>query len=382
MSEPSTPLLSPAQRRVVAAALTLLAFLASLALVTSSIWVLGRLASAFAGVIWPLAAAGVLALLLRPLVSRLQALFGLGRSAAVMVLYGATVVALAGAFFLLLPPLVDQVLALVAYAPTLWDSVTGYLQQHYPQWKALIDRQLGQPGVQGAVDSLGVHVRGLLAGALPSLRVAFGGMVDLAGFIAHLAIVPVYLFFFLLLRGGGLGDLERQLPFLRPHVRADIVFLAREFLTIVEAFFRGQLLIGLTLGAVLAVGFSLVGLKFGLILGLALGLLNIVPYLGSILGLLVALPLAFFQPDGGWRLLGLVVAVKVAAQCLEAWVLTPRIMGQRTGLHPMLIIVAVFFWGTAFGGVLGMLLAVPLTAFFVTAWRLARHKYLGGGDAG
>ena len=57
------------------------------------------------------------------------------------------------------------------------------------------------------------------------------------------------------------------------------------------------------------------------------------------------------------------------------WVVTPKIMGERTGLHPVTIIVAIFFWGTAFGGVLGMLLAIPLTAFFVTAWRLAKQKY-------
>jgi len=62
-------------------------------------------------------------------------------------------------------------------------------------------------------------------------------------------------------------------------------------------------------------------------------------------------------------------------QAIESWILTPKIMGERTGLHPVVIIVAIFFWGTAFDGVLGMLLAIPLTAFVVTAWRLARQKY-------
>ncbi len=64
-------------------------------------------------------------------------------------------------------------------------------------------------------------------------------------------------------------------------------------------------------------------------------------------------------------------------QVIESWLLTPKIMGDRTGLHPVTIIVAIFFWGTALHGVLGMLLAIPLTAFFVTAWRLVKHKYLG-----
>ena len=90
----------------------------------------------------------------------------------------------------------------------------------------------------------------------------------------------------------------------------------------------------------------------------------------------VALPLAFLQPDGGLPLLGICVGVFGAVQAIEGWILTPRIMGKQTGLHPVAIIVAVFFWGQALGGVLGMMLAVPLTAFFVTAWRLVRRKYL------
>ena len=113
----------------------------------------------------------------------------------------------------------------------------------------------------------------------------------------------------------------------------------------------------------------------GLIIGLIVGVFNIVPYLGTIVGLAVTLPLAFLQPEGGWRLVGLVLLVKIFVQAIEGWVLTPKIMGDRTGLHPITIIVAIFFWGTAFNGVLGMLLAIPLTAFFVTAWRLAKRKY-------
>lgn len=129
------------------------------------------------------------------------------------------------------------------------------------------------------------------------------------------------------------------------------------------------------MGVLLATGFSIAGLKFGLAIGLLTGLLNIIPYLGSILGLSVALPLAFLQPEGGLPLVAICVAVFAAVQLIEGWLLTPRIMGQQTGLHPVVIIVAIFFWGQALGGVLGMMLAVPLTAFFVTAWRFVRRKY-------
>jgi len=73
----------------------------------------------------------------------------------------------------------------------------------------------------------------------------------------------------------------------------------------------------------------------------------------------------------------LVLAVFGLVQTIEGYLLTPRIMGDRTGLHPMVIIVAIFFWGTALSGVLGMILAIPLTAFLVVFWRLAREKYVG-----
>ena len=92
--------------------------------------------------------------------------------------------------------------------------------------------------------------------------------------------------------------MAEHLTFLSPGVREDLVFLVREFIAIVVAFFRGQLLIGLIMGVLFAAGFTVVGLKFGLIVGLAFGILNIVPYLGTIIGLCVSLPLALFQPDG------------------------------------------------------------------------------------
>jgi predicted PurR-regulated permease PerM len=373
--EPSTPLLTPSQRRIAGFALTLLALLGSAALLIAAIMVLGRLASFFSSVLWPLAVAGVLALILRPVVVVLQARLRLERLAAVILIYGIVVLLLGGALVLVVPPLVDQLIDFINYLPAFWANAVAYVEGHYPQWIALVQRQLASPTIRHAADTLVAEGKTLLTHALPSLRAAFGGLFGIFGFVTHLAIIPVYLFFFLLARGEPTRELGSHLPFLAPGVRADVIFLANEFIGIVEAFFRGQLVIGFFMGVLLAVGFSIVGLKFGLVIGLALGLLNIVPYLGTIIGLAIALPLAFFQPGGGWFLVGLVLAVKGIVQGIEGWILTPRIMGHQTGLHPVAIIVAIFFWGTAFDGILGMLLAIPLTAFFVTAWRLAKQKY-------
>ena len=107
-----------------------------------------------------------------------------------------------------------------------------------------------------------------------------------------------------------------------------------------------------------------------------LGFLNIIPYLGSLVGLGLALPIAFFQEGGGFDTLFWVLAVFAVVQLIESYVLTPKIMGERTGLHFMAIIVAIFFWGVAIGGIPGMILAIPLTAFFVSFWHLAKEKYI------
>jgi predicted PurR-regulated permease PerM len=159
------------------------------------------------------------------------------------------------------------------------------------------------------------------------------------------------------------------------------VFLIREFVGILVAFFRGQLLIGLFMGVGYAIGFQISGLKFGLALGLLFGLLNVVPYLGSIIGIATAILIACLQPagiaeTGEWGILigcGITFGV---VQVVESYLLTPRIMGRQTGLHPVVIIVAIFFWGTALGGILGMIFGIPLTAFIIIAWRLLRRKYL------
>ena len=199
------------------------------------------------------------------------------------------------------------------------------------------------------------------------------------GRAAGAAIIPVYLFFFLETNTDPTKNLREQLSFLKPDLIDDLLFLMREFAKIMVAFFRGQLLIGLIMGILLAVGFSLVGLKFGLFLGLLLGLLNIIPYLGTILGVATVLPIAYFDPDpesGGFLLLGLCTLVMVVVQMIEGYLLTPKIMGKQTGLHPFIVIVAIFFWGTALNGLLGMILAIPLTAFVIVAWRLLRKKYL------
>lgn len=370
-----TPLLSPAQRRLAGFALGFASVLA----ITGGLWLvfagLARFVGEFSGIIWPLAVAGILALVLRPVVAAAQDQLRLRRITAVVLLYGLFLLAAGGLLFAVVPAVVAQILDFFAYLPKLWQRTLEWGGQHFPEWIELAKRYLDNPAVRNTLESLTAQAQDLVSQIAPTLRSAGAGLFGFFAFAASLAIIPVYLFFFLLSDADPVKALSGHLPFLKEEHRQDVLFLVREFLAIIVAFFRGQLLIGLIMGVLLAAGFSVAGLRFGLALGLLIGLLNIVPYLGSILGLSVVLPLAFFQQGGGWTLLAVCLGVFVVVQMIEGWLLTPRIMGRQTGLHPVVIIIAIFFWGQALGGILGMVLAVPLTAFFVTAWRLIRRKH-------
>lgn len=370
------PLLTPAQRKLVGFAISFAAFCAIGWLLFMILSGVARFVALFSGVIWPLAVAGILALLLRPIVTVFERRLKVKRPLAVVLLYIVFVLLLTGLLVTFLPALVSQLLEFIAYLPTLWQKTVAWGEVHFPDWLAAVRPYLDNPTVKSALDGLAQQAQNFFGHLAPTLKSAGAGLFGLFGVVASLAVIPVYLFFFLLSNSDPTRGLPAHLPFLNEEHRDDVVFLVREFLGILVAFFRGQLLIGLIMGALLATGFSIAGLKFGLAIGLLTGLLNVVPYLGSILGLSVALPLAYLQPDGGGLTLALVcVAVFILVQLVEGWFLTPRIMGRQTGLHPVAIIVAVFFWGQALGGVLGMMLAVPLTAFFVTAWRFVRRKY-------
>lgn len=371
------PFFSAAQRRVITAALSFMAFVLIIVLIVGGIRVLGILVSHFAGVLWPIAVAGIIALMLRPLVELFERRLNGRRLAAVLIVVGIMAALFALVLLLVVPPAIDQVLDLIAFVPKLWKDTLEYIGQHYPSWIEITKKQLQNPTIKSIVDQASQELQTLFKHAVPSLKAAGTGLLGIAGFVTHLAVVPIYLFFFLLSRAQPADRLPEHLPFLSPAVRDDVVFLFREFVSIVISFFRGQLLIGIIMGILYAVGFSIVGLKFGAVVGMMLGLLNVIPYLGSIIGLVVTVPLALFQPGGGWKMVAIMLAVQVVVQNIEGWILTPKIMSDRTGLHPVAVIFAIFFWGTALDGLLGMVLAIPLTAFFVTAWRLAKRKYLG-----
>ena len=379
MSDSSSPLLSPAQKRIIAAGGTALATVILLITAFCCFALLRRFVSTFQDVLLPLAIAAILATLLRPIITACETRTRLSRVQGICLLYLLSVlsIALAGVYFV--PFLIEQIVAFIKHAPALSHKALEWMQATLPTASSWLEQTLGESPSDYLAKLLAQHSQSFKA-ALTSLQSTIGTLGgfcgSLFGTIAAYSIIPIYLFFILNDDRDVWHAITRQLDFLPEERRDDLVFLGRQFSDILIAFFRGQIIIGLLLGVVLALGFSLVGLKFGILLGLGLGLLNIIPYLGTMLGLLTVLPLAYLQDGGGASLLGFCVLVFIIGQLLTDYVFTPRVMGDKTGMGPMLLIFSVFFWGTALGGILGMVLAIPLTAFFLVFWRLAREKYL------
>jgi len=370
--------LSPQQQRIVAAGVTILAAGVLLtALVLFFVYSV-RFLGAFSHIFLPLAVAGVLALVLEPWFNWLKLKAGLPDIVSLIIVFLSLLLPITLITVFFGGIIADQVAELIEQLPSLWQRLVGWLKERRPELDHFFrENTLGEK-ISQAVKEPGGVTADLVNYLLVSAVSAGSGIASGVASLMSWAIAPVYLIFFLLiptLRPESLS--VGNFPFLKEETAKDLIYLLSEFVHLVVTFFRGQIVIALLQGILFAIGFSLAGLKYGAVLGLMLGFLNIVPYLGSMLGLAITLPTAWFQLGGGWELLIWIIVVFSIVQMIEGYILTPRIMGDRTGLHPLTIIIAIFFWGSALGGILGMILAIPLTAFLVVLWRLAREKYIG-----
>jgi predicted PurR-regulated permease PerM len=368
--------LSDRQRQVAATAVTILSLVVIFAAVAALVWLAAAFLRAFSHVLLPLVVAGVVALVFRPYYDWLRTRLRLPTPLALAALFLSALIPLVAFGWFFGAIIARQVSDLVSSVPDWFERVQTAVRERWPQVIEFLEQHPVGRRLQGAVEG---HQDTLLDGLQfvgTKALSAGAGFVRGIGSLLSWVVLPVYLIFFLIADRKPVAKLEDYLPFLKPATRADVVFLVNEFVNIIVAFFRGQLIIAFLQGLLFAIGFSAVGLKFGFVLGLLLGLLNVVPYLGNIVGLGISLPLAYFQEGGGPWTLGAVLIVFAAVQLIEGYLLTPKIMGDRTGLHPMAIIFAIFFWGAALNGILGMILAIPLTAFLVVFWRLVKEKYI------
>jgi predicted PurR-regulated permease PerM len=370
--------LTDKQQATVAFAITLVCAVVIVCFVGLVFLLFGLFISKFSNILLPLAVAGILAMMLKPFHRFLTRKMKGRKWLAVVVVFLSILIPIVVLISIFGVKLVNQSVALI-------DRIhDGYKSEEYVQWaektwpavQQFFEKHEIEAKLRAAIDQHGAILVSWITKFGERALTAWGSAFQAAAGLLGWFVLPIYLAYFLVSEPIGKGKLENLMPFLKEGTRKDISYLVFEFVGIVVAFFRGQLVIALIQGVLYAIGFSLVGLGYGFTIGLMLGLLNVIPYLGSMVGLAVALPMALFQTGGGPLMMGLVLGVFTIVQCIEGYLLTPRIMGEQTGLHPLMIIIAIFFWGSVFGGITGMLLAIPLTAFLVVFWRLARTKYI------
>ena len=367
------------QKKVLAIALTCIAICLIGAFIVLLFNLFASFLSTFSAVITPLVFALVLSFILSPLVNILSQKCKISKkfSCWIVGIFAVAFVALVCA--IAVPKAISEFTRIAQTLPQVVSEGAQWTAQEFPEFSEAIKKNLPKIREYFSENVSPAKITDLAKRVIKTTLSATGGLVSFFSFIAGFAVVPIYLYYMLTANCDFYTQLEKNLSrigFLSESKREDIVFFVRRFVEIMVAFFRGQLLIALIMGLLIGCGLWIAGVKFGFLLGFCAGILNLIPYLGTIIGLGTIIPVSIFQDGGGWMLASISLAVFCAVQCLEGYVLTPRIMGDRTGLHPTVIIFSVFFWGIALHGILGMIFAIPFSAFIVCAWDRISNRWL------
>jgi len=263
---------------------------------------------------------------------------------------------------LVVPTLINQAGNLVAVAPELAKNFVNFLTERFP---TLLDQE---SSLRSSVNSIGATVQER-GGELFNTAVA--SAASLLNLLILFVIVPVVAVYLLLDWDRMVAQIDSLLP--RDHAPT-IRRLAREIDKTLAGFIRGMGTVSLILGTYYAIALMLVGLQFGLVVGFIAGLVTFIPYLGAMLGGTLAIGLALFQFWGDWFSIGLVAGIFVVGQIVEGNFLTPKLVGDSVGLHPVWLILALSVFGSLFGFV-GMLAAVPIAAALGVIARFATEQY-------
>ena len=281
----------------------------------------------------------------------------LARPRAALATMGTVLGALAAAIWLLLPSLIQEATLLARQLPESLKQVQSALASA----SAWLEAQL--PGVRLPEPQLDSAMLSSLAGG--TLSVA-GSVADFSCLVSLMFVLG---YFFLCDRDRLLIRMELLVP---RAVRPTAVRMGNAVCRELRLYLRGQGLIALAVGALAAVGLALIGLRSALVLGVIVGVLNMIPYFGPVLG---GIPAVLAALGGGWKKAALTVFVLWAVQQADGMVISPRILGGVTGLSPAAVLIAIFV-GSHVCGILGMLLALPVLMTFRTAYRIfvQRHE--------
>ncbi|HEY8963434.1 MAG TPA: AI-2E family transporter [Alphaproteobacteria bacterium] len=316
----------------------------------------------FQNILAPFVLGIVIAYLLNPIVIRV-AHFGMPRWAVVLgilaLFMGLVVLIIA----MIVPVLIREIVQMSDDLPTWITSAQITMVEFANKFGLAIDPAEIAGNLQGQAGQILKAGKGLLAGLM-------AGGVAIASFITFVFLMPIVAFYMMV----DWPRLTSKVDELLPKNRAATIHdLLGQIDRTLAGFIRGQLSVCLILGLMYGVGLSLIGLKFGFLIGMTAGILSIMPYVGSAIGLVLSTGVAWFTTHD-WGLVGMAIIVFVVGQIVEGNFLTPKLVGGNVGLHPLWIIFALMAGG-ALAGFVGLLIAVPVAAVIGVMVRFALGEY-------
>ncbi len=419
---------TPWQRKTMWSALATLSVVAIGAVSVGLVWLVSTVIGFLQPILIPFAIAGVAAYLLEPVVAKIVS-WGTSRQRAVMSVFALVSIALAGVMVWIIPAIWVQTVKLVHKVPTYRDGIIQKVGQ-FNDWAQSLEQKFGVHGVLPQIpekiespltipdsapapkpettpaptDTLPIapapvaplspvesaakptsvlNLQNFLKGdwlrnTLPIVLAktwsvvtdSVGGFLGVFGFLLSMIIVPIYLYYFLIESRNIALSWGDYLPLRASEFKDEVIAAFNEINGYLIAFFRGQLLVSLINGTITGILLVSVGLDFGMLVGLMLCFLGIIPYLGITLCWIPAVIIASVQGGAGtwipgdpWWVFPLVVtSIFIVVQQVDGLLITPKIVGESVGLHPMTVMASVFVWSLLIGGLLGAIVAVPLTA--------------------
>lgn len=318
-------------------------------------------------ILLPFIAGLVLAYFLDPVADALERL-GLPRLLATAAILVLSILLLVLIALLIVPILGDQIVKFASDLPSLMQSLLARFNEVAPQW---VKDAIAKSGtdIQGSISDIAGKAAGLTATLLASV---WSGGMALVNVLSLLVVTPIVAFYLLADWDHLVAKVDGWLP--RDHAES-IRTIFRDIDSALAGFIRGQGTVCLLLGIFYALTLSIAGLKFGLVIGLAAGFLSFIPYVGALVGGLVAIGVGLVQFWPDFASIAVIVAIFVAGQFIEGNFLSPKLVGGSIGLHPVWLMFALFAFGYVFGFV-GLLLAVPMAAAAGVLVRFALNQYL------
>jgi predicted PurR-regulated permease PerM len=414
---------TPWQKKTMWAALTALFVVLLVVVAGGVVWVGANIISFLQPILIPVAIAAILAYLLDPLVTRMTRRGGLARAPAIAIIFLVVFLGLAGLISWLVPTISAQsanfARELPAYTQKAREHVIDLIVQYNRSFSTTstkgkptsltttvvnwflgsppprpqptltpgstpsppettspatesiaaapsskissIERQRLEAEAEKIIPNLQRYLPTLTGKLWNILKKSIGGFLGVAGFLFSLIMVPIYLFFFLKERPRIEQHWKDYLPLRASPLKDEMAEALLQINSYIIAYFRGQLLVCLVDGALIGSVLTLFGLNFAPLIGVLVVILTMIPYIGIVICWVPAVVIAAFQ-WGDWTHPLIVTAIFIFIQNLEGMFYAPRIVGNSVGLHPMTVIVSIFVWGLLIGGLLGPILAVPLTA--------------------